>query len=156
MKLELENIKLRPLSENDTSELAKLANNKNVSINLRDAFPFPYTLQNAKEFINICKKQNPTTTFAIEWQGKYVGNIGLAIGSDVYRKSAEIGYFIGELYWNKGIASKSVKLITEYGFNVLKIIRIHTGVFEFNKASMKVLEKNGYLKEGIKKSDIQK
>ncbi len=62
MKLELENIKLRPLSENDISELAKLANNRNVSINLRDAFPFPYTLQNAKEFINICKKQNSTTT----------------------------------------------------------------------------------------------
>lgn len=68
------------------------------------------------------------------------------IGKDVYRKSAEIGYFIGEQYCNKGIASKAVKLLTDYGFNELKIIRIHTGIFEYNKASMSVLEKCGYKK----------
>jgi len=72
------------------------------------------------------------STFAIEYNGEYVGNIGLMFGQDVYRKLAEIGYFIGEQYWDKGIATKAVKILTNYGFNKLNIVRIQTGVFEYN------------------------
>ena len=84
------------------------------------------------------------TIFAIEYQGEYVGNISLSVGTDIYRKSAEIGYFIGEPFWNKGIMTKAVNLITEYGFEKLSIIRIYTGIFDYNKSSQRVLEKCGF------------
>ena len=149
MILKSDNVLLREFKKTDIHTLAILANNKNVSNNLRDAFPSPYTISDAEEFINNCKEQNPTTTFAIEWNSEYVGNIGLIIGTDVYRKSAEIGYFIGEPFWNNGITSNAIKLITEYGFDVLELKRIFSGVFEYNIASMRVLEKNGYKKDGV-------
>ena len=96
----MKNIQLRPLTISDAPRLAELANNPKISINLRDAFPSPYTLADAENFIEMCRKQAPTQVFAIEYNGEYVGNIGLHPGSDVYRKSAEIGYFLGETYWN--------------------------------------------------------
>jgi len=156
MKLISDNIILRAFTEDDIPKLAILANNKKISNNLRDAFPHPYSLQDAKNFINSCLNENPTTTFAIEWKGNYVGNIGLFLGKDVYRKSAEVGYFIGEPYWNKGIASKAVELITDYGFKNLNLVRIFSGVFEFNIASMKVMEKNGYKKDAVFKKAVFK
>ena len=82
--------------------------------------------------------------------------IGLIVQKDVYRKSAEIGYWIGEPFWGMGIATKAVEPITEYGFMELELNRIYTGVFEYNTASMKVLEKNGFEKEGIFKDAIFK
>ncbi len=147
--LQNENIKLRALELTDIDRLAEIANNRKISINLRDGFPFPYTVDDARKFIMNFLNQNPTTIFGIEYKGEYVGNIGLVKGKDVYRKSAEIGYFIGEVYWNKGIVTEAVNLITAYGFDKLDIIRIHTGVFDYNIASQKVLEKCGFTKEGI-------
>ena len=121
---------LRELCDDDIQKLAEYANNEKVSINLRDGFPNPYTVADAKQFIDMANSQNPKTIFAIEFQGEYVGNISLSLGSDVYRKSAEIGYFIGEPFWNKGIMTKAINLITEYGFEQLGIIRIYTGIFD--------------------------
>ncbi|KOH47124.1 hypothetical protein NC99_00590 [Sunxiuqinia dokdonensis] len=142
--------------DTDLEKLSEYANNDKVSVNLRDAFPKPYTLSDAENFKKMIDSQNPKTFFAIEYQGNYVGNISLSIGEDVYKKSAEIGYFIGEQYWNKGIATKAVTLITDWGFNNLGIVRIHTGIFEFNKSSQRVLEKCGYTKEAIFKKSICK
>jgi len=151
MKLELSsgNIKLRGFRKSDSARLVELANNENISRNLRDGFPHPYTLQHAEEFITKCMALDPPTLFAIEYNGEYVGNIGLVKGNDVYRKSAEVGYFIGEEYWNKGIATVALNLICDYGFDNLDIIRIHTGVYEHNIASQRVLEKCGFVKEGV-------
>jgi [ribosomal protein S5]-alanine N-acetyltransferase len=151
MNLELisGNVKLRRFKESDAQSMAGLANNLNVSKNLTDGFHHPYTLQHAEEFIKRFIDQDPMTVFAIDYQGEYVGNISLSSGTDVHRKSAEIGYFIGEPFWNKGIATTAVNLITEYGFKNLDIVRIHTGIFEYNEASMRVLEKCGFIKEGI-------
>ena len=95
-------------------------------------------------------------TFAIEYDRKFCGVIGLIGQSDVYKRTAEIGYWLGEPYWNKGIATVCVNLLTDYGFNQLDFIRIHTGVFEYNIGSMKVLSKNGYSKDGIFKKSILK
>ncbi len=147
---------LRKFKKSDAPRLQVLANNLKVSQNLRDAFPHPYSLSDANSFIANCMKQEPLTTFAIEYKGEYVGNIGLGIGGDVYRKSTEIGYFIGEAYWNKGIATKAINLITGYGFEELGIVRIHTGIFEYNKASMRVLEKCGFDKDGVFNASIYK
>ncbi len=136
--------------------LAELANNHKVSINLRDGFPHPYTLADAENFLKRFSNQDPLTFFGIDYNNEYAGNISLVPGADVYRKSAEIGYFIGEPYWNKGIITTAVKLITEYGFKNLGIIRIHTGVFEYNTASQRVLEKCGFTKEGIFRKSVFK
>jgi len=147
---------IRSLISEDISELAKLANNKKVWDNLRDYIPFPYNENDAEFFINLTEQENPKQSFGIIFKGKLCGVIGLVMQKDVYRKSAEIGYWLGEPYWGKGIATKAVKLITDYGFNKLDLNRIYTGVFAFNIASMKVLEKNGYEKEGVFKNAIIK
>jgi len=147
---------LRPLRQTDAKRIAQLANNEKISRNLRDGFPHPYTIADAKFFLSKFSDQDPTWFFAIEYNGEYVGNISLVPCQDVYRQSAEIGYFIGEPYWNKGIVTKAVNMITEYGFNELGIVRIHTGVFEYNKASMRVLEKCGFIKEGIFSKSVTK
>ncbi|MBK5195810.1 MAG: GNAT family N-acetyltransferase [Proteiniphilum sp.] len=144
-----DDVVLRELMDSDIPKLVEHANNKKVFDNVRDAFPHPYTLEAAKSFKAMTDKQEPRNVFAIEYKGEYVGNIGLHLASDVYRKSAEIGYFIGEPFWNKGIVTRAVRLITEWGFNHLDIVRIYTGVFEFNKASQRVLEKCGFIREGI-------
>jgi RimJ/RimL family protein N-acetyltransferase len=149
-------IKLRPLQLSDAARLAELANNEKISRNLRDGFPNPYTLADAEIFLQKFTNQDPVTFFAIDYNGQYVGNISLVPGQDVYRESAEIGYFIGEHYWNKGIVTTAVNMITEYGFKNLGIIRIHTGVFEYNRASMRVLEKCGFSKEGIFRKSVFK
>jgi len=156
MELVSGDVKLRRLKESDSTRLVDLANNENISRNLRDGFPHPYTLQNAEEFIQRITDQDPVTIFAIEYKGEYVGNIGLVKCKDVYRKSAEVGYFIGEDYWNKGIVTAALNLIVDYGFRNLDIVRIHTGVYEHNLASQRVLEKCGFIKEGVFKKAVFK
>lgn len=150
------NIILRPLYDNDANALAELANNKKIWDNVRDFLPSPYSIDDANHFIKLTQKENPQMTFAVEYNGQFCGVIGLVGQSDVYKRTAEIGYWIGEPYWNKGIATVSVKLLTEYGFNELDFIRIHTGVFEYNIGSMKVLAKSGYSKDGVFKKSILK
>ncbi len=156
MSLSAENILLRKFRSTDAERLVELANNEKISVNLRDGFPHPYTLADAERFLNYAIAFEQQTFFAIEYYGEHVGNISLLPGQDVYRKSAEIGYFIGEPYWNKGIATSSVNLITQFGFTKLDLVRIHTGVFEYNAASMHVLEKCGFIREGIFRKSVIK
>lgn len=156
MELKAGNIVLRPLRKTDALRLTELADNEKISRNLRDGFPNPYTLTDAENFLQSFSNQDPVTFFGIDFNGEYVGNISLVPGQDVYRKSAEIGYFIGEAYWNKGIVTTAVNLISEYGFTHLGIIRIQTGVFEYNEASMHVLEKCGFVKEAVFRKSVFK
>jgi RimJ/RimL family protein N-acetyltransferase len=150
------NIILRPLYDNDANVLAELANNKKIWDNVRDLLPFPYSIEDAIHFIKLTQKENPQMTFAIEYDKQFCGIIGLIAQNGVYKRTAEIGYWIGEPFWNKGIATVSVKLLTDYGLNQLDLIRIHTGVFEYNIGSMKVLTKNGYSKDGVFRKAILK
>jgi RimJ/RimL family protein N-acetyltransferase len=149
-------IKLRELEITDKKKLAELCNNKKIWDNLRDYMPFPYTEDNANDFIKYCQGENPQYTFAIEYNGEFVGTIGLVRQTDIYKLTAEIGYWIGEPYWGMGIATKAVQLITEYGFNELGLVRIYTGVFAFNKASQRVLEKVGFKLECIFEKSVYK
>jgi len=149
-------VNIRPLEFSDKSELARLINNKSVWDNLRDYIPFPYSEKDADFFISLTKEESPQQSFAIDFKEKLCGVIGLLIRKDVYRRSAEIGYWLGEPYWGLGIATKAVGLITKYGFEELNLNRIYAGVFEYNVASMKVLEKNGFEKEGIFRNAILK
>lgn len=156
IELSLENIRLREFTPDDKYRMAEIANNKKIADNLRDGFPHPYSLKDAEDFIDMCLKMSPPQIFAIEYNGIYVGNIGVIKGQDVYRKSGEIGYFLAEPYWNKGIMPVAVNLICDYAFSKLDVVRIFTGVFDYNPASQRVLEKCGFTKEAVFKNAIFK
>jgi [ribosomal protein S5]-alanine N-acetyltransferase len=142
-------VQLRRLVLEDAPVIARLINNKKVWDNLRDFIPHPYTEVDGASFISMTIAENPPLTFGIIWQDALCGVIGLVPQRDVYRHSAEIG-------WGNGIGTEAVRLITEYGFEVLGLTRIFTGVMSHNPASMRVLEKNGYVLEGIFKNGILK
>ena len=146
---------LRKLKSSDGIRLAHLANNKKIWDNVRDYFPHPYTEDDAHAFL---KSQDEKThrNFAIDCDGEFCGVIGLILQKDVYRKSAELGYWVGEPYWGRGIATKAVARIVQYGFDELNLVRIFAGAFEYNVGSMKVLERNGFEKEGIAKKAVLK
>ncbi len=148
-------VRLRKLKPSDSAQLAQLANNKKIWDNVRDYFPHPYSEKDAEAFLK-SQDEEIQQNFAIEYKGEFCGIIGLILQKDVYRKSAEIGYWLGEPFWNKGIATEAVGQTVNYGFQNLKLIRIFAGAFEFNGASMKVLEKNGFKKEGISKKAVFK
>ncbi len=149
-------VALRKLHRNDLDRMVELANNEKISVNLRDQFPHPYTRNDGTRFLKMLDSNDQLIVFAIDYEGEYAGNIGLVLETDVYRKSAEIGYFLGEPYWNKGIMTKAVNLTVTHAFESLKLIRIHCGVYEYNKASQRVLQKCGFEKEGIFKKAIYK
>jgi len=142
---------LREWKKSDSTALAKIANNKKIWDNVRDRLPYPYTEQDAKEWLALVKKQKIVTTFCIEADGELAGSIGFTLKEDVYRKSAEIGYFIGENFWGQGIATEAIRQLVGYIEENFDLVRIYAEVFEHNKASMKVLEKNGFYLESIRK-----
>lgn len=149
-------VALRKIQHEDRRTLVTLANNPNIAYNLRDDFPHPYSLEDADHFIYHAQKASPTKRFCIEKNGTYVGNIGLHPQEDIYQKSAEIGYFIGEPFWGQGIGSEAVKLMVAYGFEQLNFHRIFAGVFSYNEGSKRILEKAGFSFEGSAKDAVFK
>ncbi|MCE2612117.1 GNAT family N-acetyltransferase [Flavobacteriaceae bacterium D16] len=150
-------ITLRRLTSEDAETMAQLANNKKIWDCARDLFPHPYTLEDAGAFIGRTEKEDPAHTFAIvNTKDQLCGVISLMPNEGVYRISSEIGYWIGEAYWGRGIATQAIAQITRYGFEELQLERIYAGVYEFNLASMKALEKNGYIKEGVMRNAVIK
>ncbi len=149
-------VSLRMFAKDDKVRLRELADNEKIFLNLRDGFPHPYTLADAERFIDMAISHTPPQVFAIEYNGEYVGNIGIHPKKDIYRLGAEIGYFLGEPYWHLGIMPRAVNLACDYAFRELGIIRIDTGVFDYNTASQRVLEKCGFIKEGIFRKSVIK
>jgi len=147
---------LREWKKSDADALAQMANNKKIWDNVRDRLPYPYTKKDAKEWLALVKSQKTVTTFCIEADGQIAGSIGFTLKEDVYRKNVEIGYFIGEHFWGKGIATQAVSQIIEYIQRNFDVVRIYAEVFEYNKASMRVLEKNGFYLESIRKKGALK
>jgi [ribosomal protein S5]-alanine N-acetyltransferase len=149
-------IHLRAYRIEDAAQLALIANNKKIWKNLRDHFPHPYTVHDAIQWINHTSAQKPVINMAISVDGKLAGGIGVVPKDDVYRKTIEIGYFLGEAYWNKGIATASVSLLLDYIRQQFDVVRIYAEVFESNAASMRVLEKNGFHLECIRQKAVIK
>ena len=149
-------IALFELSEKYAQEMARLGDNPNIYKCVSDNFPTPYTIDKAKEFIELANSLSIGHIFAIEWKGAYAGNIGLHFKQGLERKSVELGYFIGEEYLGNGIATQAIKIICEYGLKHLDINRISASVMDFNLASMRALEKNGFEKEGVFKQALFK
>lgn len=145
-------VKLRVWERKDRQILAEFANNILIWNNIRDRLPHPYKIQHADEFINFCLTKSPPNVLAVEANGSLVGCIGLELQEDISRLTAELGYWIGEPYWKNGIATEAVRQMMEYiAISFPSLVRIYAKVFEHNKASMKVLEKNGFHLESIQK-----
>lgn len=140
---------IRGWKKSDEVSLQKNANNPNVSRFLLNRFPSPYTMEAAIHWVDNLVDQDPLVNFAITIDDQVIGGIGLELREDVYHKTALIGYWLSEELWGKGITTEAVKMITQYAFNCLDIIRIQAGVLDKNRASMRVLEKAGYTKEGM-------
>ena len=149
---------LRPWQPEDAESIAALADNKKIADNLRDGFPNPYTLEDARLYIASCilTDDSKTIVYAVEHGGSAVGSIGVFKKDDVYRKSAELGYWLGERYWGKGIMTRAVYLMSRIAFSRLDIVRISAEPFAGNKASRRVLEKAGFELEGVLQKSICK
>jgi RimJ/RimL family protein N-acetyltransferase len=147
---------IRQWTQYDFASLVKYADNINVWNKLRNYFPSPYTEENGKAWLDKTIGSLPIVNLAIDLDGEAVGGIGLILNSDVYVMSAEISYWIGEPFWGKGIATEAVRQMTEYTFHYFDIIRLYAEVFENNKASMRVLEKNGFYLEGVRRKAVLK
>ena len=162
MEIFFEGIVLRPWIISDASNLALIADNKKIADNLRDIFPFPYSLKDAHEWLNIILPENyPPRFFAITIDKQLVGSIGIVTKTDIYKKNFEIGFFLSENYWGKGIATKAIKAATSYAFRDFEIVRIYAEVFSDNTGSQRALVKAGFkleatLKNNIIKNDIIK
>lgn len=149
-------IKLRPWNIEDAESLVENANNFEIARFMSDAFPYPYTIEHANNFIAFATKDEPIHIFAIEIDGKAVGGIGIHPQVDIMKKNAELGYWLGEKYWGKGIISKAIREIIPWAFNTYDITRIYARPFGSNMVSQKVLEKAGFILEARIKENIFK
>ncbi len=145
----LESCLLRPWRSDDVEPLVRHANNRNVWINLRDRFPHPYTHTDARQWIELAQTLPPNTQFAIDVGGEAVGGIGFELQSDIDRVAAEIGFWLGESYWGRGIATQALTAISESALKRPELFRLYASVLDYNPGSMRVLEKAGYKREGI-------
>lgn len=151
-------VTIREWKTDDAKALSKILNNKNIMNNLRDGLPFPYTEKDALDYIECCLKADKNTQFcfAITYNGEVAGSIGVFRQQNIHCRTAELGYYTGEEFWNKGIATKAVKQACRYVFENSDIIRIYAEPFARNVASCKVLEKAGFCCEGILRSNAVK
>jgi [ribosomal protein S5]-alanine N-acetyltransferase len=143
-----EEVRLRPWTREDVNTLVSLADNVKIANFMTDQFPFPYTINRGMEFIEMASRYEPTNILAIEYKGAISGSIGIHPQQDIMRKNAELGYWLGEPYWGKGITTKAVIKMVEYGFRNFDIERIFARPFGTNIASQKVLTKAGFILEG--------
>lgn len=147
---------LRSLEPADAPSLARHANNRAIWRNVRDRFPHPYTLADAEAWIRLAMDQQPETIFAIASDAEAFGCIGFELQSDVHRRSAEVGYWLGEPFWGQGIATGALKTLTEYAFAEFGLVRLYAHVYEWNPASARVLEKAGFAYEGCLRKSVTK
>jgi len=156
MEIVLPTCLVRSWTWQDCDALVHHANNRNVWINLRDRFPHPYTRGDARRWLEIAIDLKPETNFAIAVGDQAVGAIGFSPQADVGYRSAEIGYWIGEQFWGRGIASDALKAVTDHAFASFDLNRLYAHVFEWNVASARVLEKAGYELEGRLRKSVTK
>jgi ribosomal-protein-alanine N-acetyltransferase len=150
-------VTLRPWREDDLKSLVRHANNVRIWMNLRDAFPYPYTEEAGRCWLEMAVNEPVHVYLAIEVDGEAVGGIGCSFKDDVYRLNAEIGYWLSEIYWCQGLVSTAVTLLVEYIFAYYPdILRIYADVFSYNPASAQVLQKCGFHLEAIHKSAVIK
>jgi len=156
MKIRLNTCEVRSWQASDLASLVEQANNRKVWIHLRDRFPFPYTAREGRAFIKLARGMNPETFFAIAVEGAAVGGVGFVLRDDVERVSAEVGYWLGEPFWGRGIATEAVRAVSRHAIDEHQLTRLFAIPFASNTASCRVLEKAGYTLEArLRRSAIK-
>ena len=148
MELRLKSCVIRHWSADDAVSLQRHADNRRIWLCLRDVFPHPYTLDDAHAFLRYVTNEKPTTTFALATPTEAIGCIGLQVGCDVHCKTAELGYWLGEAFWGRGIMSEAVTELTRWAFSTFDLERIYAEPFANNPVSTRVLERAGFVCEG--------
>jgi len=156
MHIDLGPYQIREYRSGDAPALVRHANNRNIWRNLRDRFPYPYSHRDAFRWLHHVGTQIPPHDFAIASAEELIGAIGLQPQDDVHRRSAEIGYWLAEPYWGRGIATSAVRALTAYTFANTRLVRLYAMVFAWNPASARVLEKAGYQLEGRLQKSVLK
>lgn len=149
-------IKIRPWEIDDHENLVKFANNRKIWDNLADAFPHPYTKEDALQFIKKVNSNEPLKVFAIDLEGLAIGSIGIFQDQDIHRKNAAVAYWLAEPFWGRGITVQAIQLILNYAFVTFDITRIYAKPYGYNKASHRVLEKAGLTLELVIRNGVYK
>lgn len=147
---------VRDWRPSDKASLVRFANNRNVWRNLTHRFPHPYTNDDADSWLALLAKIAQPSHWALEVDGDAVGGIGIDLGEGLYAKSAHFGYWLGEPYWGRGIMTAAVRGASDQVFNHFDLARMEAPVFEWNPASMRVLEKCGFVREGVLRRSVFK
>jgi [ribosomal protein S5]-alanine N-acetyltransferase len=147
MEIVLQNCVVRSFRPGDETTLARNANDRRIWRNLKDTFPHPYTVDHAREWVRFNLAENPTHHFAIAVDDEVVGGIGLEFKPDIWRYSAELGYWLAPSYWGRGIMSSVLKAVVDHSFATFNLNRLWAGAFDWNPASVRVLEKAGFVFE---------
>lgn len=150
--------KIRPWRMEDSPNLAEALNNKKIHDNLRDGLPYPYTAKNAEEFISamLNSDKDKTYAFAITVDDIAIGSIGVFRKDNIHHRTAEMGYYIAEPYWGQGLGTSAVSQVCQYIFEHTDIIRIYAEPFAYNLASCRILEKSGFVCEGVLRKNAVK
>ncbi len=156
MILDLGEIAVRSFRPDDLAALCRYAGDREVSIQLRDRFPFPYTPEDGEKWLRAAVAQDPETAFAIASPEELIGGIGLELGSDVHLRTAELGYWLGRPFWGHGFATRAVRALSAWAFETFELDRLGACVFENNPASARVLEKAGFTLEGRLRNAVVK
>jgi len=156
VRIDLGNCEIREFVAQDAESLARNADNAKIADQLRDRFPNPYTIVHAREWIEQANSADPVSSFAIATKDEVIGGIGLELQRDVYTRAAELGYWLAESCWGRGIATRAVTRFCEQAFETFDLIRIYARVFETNPASARVLEKAGFRREGRLRMSVVK
>jgi RimJ/RimL family protein N-acetyltransferase len=147
---------VRPWRLADKPDLLRHANNRNVWRNLADRFPHPYTDADADAWLTTFSREPRQWRWAIEVDGEAVGGIGVEPGEGIFAKTANFGYWLGESFWGRGIMTAAARATANYALENLDVVRLESPVFEWNPASMRVLEKCGFEREGVRRRGVFK
>lgn len=147
---------LRPWASTDLDSLVRYANNPKIAQFMTDGFPHPYTREHGEKFIEFTNRDTPVHIFAIEVDGEAVGGIGIHPQADIHRKNAELGYWLAEPFWGKGIITAAVRQMVDFAFQTYDINRVFARPYGTNTASQRVLEKAGFVLEGRFEKTIYK
>jgi len=156
MKLACGKCLVRDWSRADKASLLQHANNRNVARNLTERFPHPYTDAAAENWFSMLEATPEPTHWAIDVGAQAVGGIGCIVGKGIRAKSAAFGYWLGEEFWGRGIMTAAVQHVAPYALERYKLVRLESPVFAWNPASMRVLEKCGFTREGVHRSAVLK
>lgn len=156
MELTTDRCVIRPWRASDLDALVRHADNPKIAANLRDAFPSPYTRKDGEAWLAIAAAMRPASSFALEVAGEAAGGLGLHLRGDVERVSAEVGYWLGEAHWGKGVLTAALRAFSPWAMQAFALTRLYALPFAGNRASRRVLEKAGFTLEAIlRKSAIK-